>query len=160
MKTKTIGTILLATTLSIAGMTYAVAESQQGMKGKQDCSMMSENGKGKHHGKNKHRQMGFAQLDLSDQQKQEMKSIMSSQKAKHKEQKNDQQRAADKAEMQALMQADTFDTEKASALIAKHQEKSNERKLSMLETKHQMFQLLTDEQKTQYSELKMKHHKR
>jgi protein CpxP len=160
MKTKTIGTILLATTLSVAGMTYAIAGNQQGMKGQQNCSMMSENGQGRYHGNKQNKQMGFAQLDLSDQQKQEMRSIMPSQRGNNKNQKSDAERAAQQAEMQALMHAETFDTERATELIANNQAKNSERRLEMLEAKHQMFQLLTDEQKVKYSELQMQRRQR
>lgn len=156
MKTKTIGTLLLATTLSVAGISYAVAGNNQGMKNQQDCTMSEKGKSGKHHGKMKHKQMGFAQLDLSDQQKQEMKTIMSSSKKQNKRQKSDSERLAHQAEMQALMHSETFDEEKAKALISKKQSKKGERKLAMLKAKHQMFQLLTDEQKVQYTELKMK----
>ena len=59
-----------------------------------------------------------------------------------------------------LMQADMFDAGKAATLIKKQQTKATERKLALLEARYQMFQILTDEQKTQYSELKKQHHKR
>ena len=58
--------------------------------------------------------------------------------------------------MHAIMYNETFDEETAKALINKNQAKQTERKLAQLKIKHQKFQLLTDEQKTQYIELKMK----
>lgn len=154
MKTKTIGTLLLATTLSFAGISYAVA----GNHNKQKCNnTFTESSQCMNKGSMKHKGMGFAQLDLSDEQKQEMQTIMSSSKGKNKNRLNETERATRQAEMQALMYAETFDEEKAKALINKKQTRHSEKKLTMLKAKHQMFQLLTDEQKVQYSELKMQH---
>ncbi|PKF61475.1 hypothetical protein CW745_09060 [Psychromonas sp. psych-6C06] len=154
MKTKTIGAIIIATTLSLGGLSYAVAGNQDGAQnGKQDCSMMDKKQRGKHHGKHKNKQMGFEKLNLSAEQKQEMKSIMSSQKGKNT--KSDSERQAQRAEMQALMHAEVFDEAKAKELINKQQTKKGERKLAKMKAKHQMFQLLTDEQKAQYAEMQM-----
>lgn len=159
MKTKKIATIILATTLSVAGLSYAVAGNNQNMKGNQDCAMYSEGGMNKHHGK-KHKRMGFSQLDLSDEQKQQMKSIRSSAKANKKQLKSDSERLAHQASMQALMHSETFDEEQAKALISEQQAQKNAKKLEVLKVRHQMFQVLTDEQKIQYTELQMDRKKR
>ncbi|WP_022943205.1 Spy/CpxP family protein refolding chaperone [Psychromonas hadalis] len=156
MKTTTIGTILLATTLTFAGISYAVAGNSHMNKGQQGCNnMFGESGQSMGNGAMKHRGMGFAQLDLTDVQKQEMQAIMAFSKGKNR--MSDADRATRQAEMQALMYSETFDEQKAKALISQKQSKHSERKLAMLKNKHQMFQLLTDEQKTQYSELRMQH---
>ncbi|GLS90646.1 hypothetical protein GCM10007916_17130 [Psychromonas marina] len=171
MKTKTIASLVLATTLSLGGLSYAVAANQDGMQNgqnnAQDCSMVKEDGRGKHQGgkhkgkgKGKNKQMGFAKLDLTDQQKADMKTIMSAQKAEKKEQKTDADRLAQRAEMQALMSAETFDEAKAKSLIDAQEAQKSERKLSMLKAKHEMFQLLTDEQKAEFAEMQMKRQNR
>ena len=107
-------------------------------------------------GRNKmaHRGMGFAQLDLTDSQKQQMLTIMTSSKGNNQNRMSDEERATRQAEMQALMYSDPFDEDQAKALISQHQSKMVENRLEMMKAKHQAFQLLTDEQKTQYGELK------
>ena len=173
MKTKTIATLVLATTLSLGGLSYAVAADQVGMqngqKNAQNCTMVKEDGsckqqggkhKGKGKGKGKNKQMMFAKLDLTEQQKTDMKTIMSAQKAEKKGQRSDADRLAQRAEMQALMSAETFDETKAKSLIEAQEAKKSERKLSMLKAKHEMFQLLTDEQKAEFAEMQMKRQNR
>jgi len=170
MKTKTIGTLILATTLSLGGLSYAVAANQDGMKkgqnNNQNCTMMMEDGQGKykggkHKGKGKgknrgqNQQMGFEKLNLTDEQKAEMKTIMSSQKEQKRVQKTDTERLAQQAEMQSLMQAETFDEAKAEELISNQQSKRNANKLEKMKAKHEMYQLLTDEQKAEFTEMQM-----
>lgn len=156
MKTTTIGTLLLATTLSFAGISYAVAGNHQMSKGQHGCNnMFTESGQSMGKSSMRHRGMGFAQLDLTETQKQEMQTIMASSKGKQRMSKAD--RTTRQAEMQALMNDENFDEEKAKELITQRQSQQSERKLAMLKNKHQMFQLLSDEQKTQYSELKSQH---
>ena len=170
MKTKTIGTLILATTLSLGGLSYAVAANQDGMKkgqnNNQNCTMMMEDGQGKykggkHKGKGKgknrgqNQQMGFEKLNLTDEQKAKMKTIMSSQKGQKRVQKTDTERLAQQAEMQSLMQAETFDEAKAEELISNQQSKRNANKLEKMKAKHSMYQLLTDEQKAEFVEMQM-----
>jgi protein CpxP len=156
MKTKKISAILLATTLSFAGISYAMAGNHQESKNGQDCNNQSgEMKQGRHNCKIKHQRMGFSKLDLSDAQKQQMQEIMSAAKEENKG-----TRGAHKAEMQMLMSSETFDEAKAKELINNQQVQKAEKHLKMMKAKHQMFQLLTDEQKTQYSELKSQRHNR
>ena len=156
MKTKKISAILVATTLSFAGISYAMAANHQDDNNEQGCKHKSgEMKQGKHHGKMKHQRMAFSQLDLTDTQKQEMHDIMKAAKAANKEEKS-----AQRAEMQALMSNETFNEEKAKALINSKQLQKAQKHLVMMQTKHQMYQLLTDEQKAQYSELKKQRHNR
>jgi len=164
MKTKTIGTLILATTLSLGGLSYAVAGNQDGMQNGQNCTMMQEDGKGKNkggkHHKGKKRDMGFEKLNLTDQQKEDMKTIMSAQKTERKDRKTDAERLAQRAEMQALMQAETFDEAKAKELIENKQAKNTEQRLAKMKAKHEMYQLLTDEQKAEFAEMQMKRQNR
>lgn len=165
MKTKTIGTLILATTLTFGGLSYAVAANQDGMNKAQDCTMMKEDGRGKnkggkHKGKGKNMQMGFQKLDLTEQQKQEMKTIMTSLKAEKKQQKTNEERLAQRAEMQALMAAENFDEAKAKEIISAKQVKRSEQQLAKMNAKHKMYQLLTDEQKAEFAEMQMKRQNR
>ena len=181
MKNKKISAIILATTLSFAGVSYAVAGNQQGMKHNQNCKNQSgemkdnqycsnqssgmknkQNGKnqfgsmkkGNRHGNN-HQKMAFSQLDLNADQKQIIDDIMAGAKAE-----NQKSRVAHRASMQAIMNNATFDEDAAKALMSQQQVQKEEKRLTMMEAKHQAFQLLTDEQKTQYNELKVKRQNR
>lgn len=179
MENKTISAIILATTLSFAGASFAVADNQQGMKNNQNCVNQSENctnqsgmmknkqgdkhkfamnEKGKRHGKNKgkrQQKMSFEKLDLSAEQKQQIDEIMATVKT---EKQN--LRLAHKASMQALMANETFDADAARGLMAAQQAQKTENRLTMMKVKHEIFQLLTDEQKAKYNELKEKGQKR
>jgi protein CpxP len=155
MKTKIIGTIVLVATLSLASISYTVAGNYHGNKGNQGCNnMFTEMGQSIGRNKMGHRGMVFAQLDLTDSQKQQMQTIMSSSTGKYNRRMSDADRTVHQAEMQALMHAEFFDEEEVKALISKHQSTMSEKRLSIMKAKHQMFQLLTDEQKAQYSELR------
>jgi len=146
--------ILLATTLSFAGISYAVAADQTGTTTQQNCKQQSsEMGQGKHHWKKKNKGMGFSKLDLTDTQKQEIREIMQSVKGDNKGQKSES-KMAHRASMQALISSDSFDEEAAKTLISVQQEEKAEKQLAMLKAKNQAFQLLTEEQKVKYSELK------
>ncbi|WP_413699568.1 Spy/CpxP family protein refolding chaperone [Psychromonas sp. KJ10-10] len=185
MENKTISAIILATTLSFAGASYAVADNQQGMKNNQNCVNQSEQmkdnqncnkqagemkkkhgdkhkfakkGKGKHNGKHqgkRNQKMAFAKLDLSAEQKQQINEIMSAVKT---EKQN--ARLAYRASMQVLMVNETFDVDAAKSLMTAQQAQKEESRLAMMKAKHQAFQLLTDEQKAKYNELKEKGKKR
>ena len=87
-------------------------------------------GKGKNRGQNQ--QMGFEKLNLTDEQKAEMKTIMSSQKGQKRVQKTDTERLAQQAGMQTLMQAGTFDEAKAEELISEQQSKRNSNELEKM----------------------------
>ena len=85
-----------------------------------------------------------------------MKTIMSAQKGQKRMQKTDAERAAHRAEMQALMSADSFDEAKAKTLISAQQSNMSERMLAKMKTRYEMYQILTDDQKAQFAEMQMK----
>lgn len=160
MKTKTINTLILATALSVAGVSYAVAETNtDNTTYAQDCTKMQKDGYGGKHHSQKQRAnkrggiMGFEKLNLTTEQKQEMKTIMTSHQEATEELRN-----AHKAEMQTLMQNDSFDETKAKALIAEKELTKENRALAMLQLKHQMYQVLTAEQQAEYETKPMRHH--
>ena len=89
-----------------------------------------------------------------------MQAIMTDAKDQNRYQRSDSERLAHQAEMQALMHSESFDEQQAQALISEQHLQNSQRRLEMLKAKHQMYQLLTDEQKTQYSELRMQRQNR
>ncbi|MBT1445255.1 Spy/CpxP family protein refolding chaperone [Shewanella sp. JM162201] len=97
----------------------------------------------------------FKDLNLSDEQKVQLRELMKAHKDARKAERDadgaerDASRAAHHEKMQALMNAPTFDEAAAKALIAERQARGEERALEAMKLQHQMFQLLTPEQKTQ-----------
>lgn len=180
MNNKHISAIILATTLSFGASSFAMAESQQGMKNGQacqttdasNCDMKSgEMKKGKHHGnkyskkdhgkkqgkqnRGNQQHMRFAKLDLTDTQKQAMRDIMKTAKESNKA-----SQTAHRAAMNALMSNATFDAEQATKLISEQRVQKSEQRLAMMKAKHDMYQLLSDDQKAKYDELKTKRQNR
>lgn len=125
-------------------------------------------GKGDHkggydgHGKCGGEEMGkrmFRQLDLTDEQKTQLKEMKQANRSAMKGKMGAQgaekmaERQAHHAKVQALVLADTFDAEAANALAAEMVEQQTERRVKMLEKKHEMLSILTPEQKVKFTEL-------
>jgi protein CpxP len=99
------------------------------------------------------------QMDLTDVQKEQLQSFRDANRAEMKG-KNAAERDARRAErqayhakMQALVLADSFDEAQANALAKEMVEKQTERRVKMLEKKHQMLSVLTPEQKAEFVKL-------
>lgn len=106
---------------------------------------------------------GFAELNLSDAQKAEIKRIMEADRS-NESQKNDNKMAEFKQKMdaqrkqeRALMSGKNFDEAAARQMIAERQQERMtqqnqraERELKMLKKRHAIFQVLTAEQQKQY----------
>jgi len=157
MKHTTINTIILATALSVAGLTTAIAATttESGATDTPNC-IYKEDGRGKHNGDKRrggkgNKTMGFQKLDLTAEQKTAIEAIMETNKTA-----SEALRSAHKLEMQALLDTPTFDKEQATTLIEQREAQRTDKKLTMMQVKHEIYQLLTDEQKAQYNELKEK----
>ena len=87
MKTKNIATILLATSLTFSGISSAAASDHQSKDKMGYKNQSSEMHHGKQQGKMKPKRMDFAQLDLTNDQKQQMREIRKTAKEQHKGQK-------------------------------------------------------------------------
>lgn len=104
------------------------------------------------------------QLDLTDAQKEQLKEMREANraemKAKHAGNKSDKmaQMKAHHEKVQALVLADNFDEAAANDLASQMVEKQTERRVKMMEKKHQMLSVLTPEQKTKYVELQKERH--
>ena len=149
MKTKTITAILIATALTFVGTSYA----QQSTKGAQHHNMSGGMMGMQHKGQMGHMNMGgmpmsFSQLNLTEQQQQKMQAMMASSQGQNTGWMANMQ--AHHAEMQALMESETFDDNMAKEMIERHQLQMSESRLTMLKTRHQMYQLLSDEQKEEF----------
>jgi periplasmic protein CpxP/Spy len=93
-----------------------------------------------------HAGMGMLKnLDLTEEQKAKVKEIMSQQKVNMKQAMGE--RRAHRDDMRALVEADTFDAQKARALIAQQQAAELDMKLAMLKTQHEIYKVLTPAQR-------------
>ncbi|MDR9829037.1 CpxP family protein [Vibrio sp. FNV 38] len=100
-------------------------------------------------------------LDLTEDQKAQLKELRESNKAEREDRKanredNKAQRDAHKAQMKALMLSDTFDRASAEELATTMVEQQTERRVTMMEKKHQMMQILTVDQREQLLEAQEK----
>ncbi|WP_051333313.1 Spy/CpxP family protein refolding chaperone [Aliagarivorans marinus] len=98
----------------------------------------------------------FKQLDLSAEQKQQIRDIMQANRPADREQAKQQRsemRDAQRAQRLALMDAEQFDSEAAQSLIKQRQARQAERELRMLEIQHQIYQVLDDEQQQKFQQL-------
>jgi len=166
MKNKTIKTMLLVLTVSFIGTSYVAAHAQHASE---DASMSMGTGNmgtGGHKGTGNmgtghmstgnmgmgnmamgNMSMNFSQLNLTDQQKQEIQAITAASINGNHQNMGDMQ--VHHAEMQALLSNAVFDENKAKTIMAEHHSQMDERMLSMLKMKHQIYQLLDDEQREQ-----------
>lgn len=98
----------------------------------------------RHH--HKHGGMGMLkQLDLTEAQQAQVKQIMDKQRTEMKAAMSD--RRAHREEMKSIVEQDRFDAAKAERLIAQQQEQERATKLSMLRTQHEIYKVLTPEQR-------------
>lgn len=88
-------------------------------------------------------------LDLSDSQREQIRSLIGASKAEKPDLAAMQQHHA---EMQALVKAEQFDEAAARLLLEKQQSKTLEQQLERMKLQHQIRALLTDEQKTKLDE--------
>lgn len=95
----------------------------------------------------------YSQLDLTEAQKQDVSTIMQQAKGSVDRQSRQALRKTHLAERSALMNAEQFDEDKARAMINNHQQQMIEQHVEMLKVQHQMFQVLTPEQRTKFEQL-------
>ncbi|WP_299003441.1 Spy/CpxP family protein refolding chaperone [uncultured Shewanella sp.] len=105
-------------------------------------------------------------LDLTDAQKAQVKSLVQANKAAKKENRpSEEEMKARKAEAYALITAPTFDEAKAKQFVGVEATKRENAVVDMLKLQNQVYQILTPEQKVKFKEnfdkphkMKKKHH--
>lgn len=86
----------------------------------------------------------LADIDLQPEQKSQIKQLMQQYRAEMRAAKT-----ASREQMQTLMQADNFDEQQARLLLQQQQDNRLERQLSRIKLRHQILQILNDEQRQQ-----------
>lgn len=89
----------------------------------------------------------FKGLNLTDAQKQQMRTIM---KDAHKEMKRPS--LEERRNMHSIIASDSFDQSKADAQATKMSADGKERALKMMETQNKLYNILTPEQKKQFNQ--------
>ncbi|OYW96782.1 MAG: hypothetical protein B7Z18_00685 [Alishewanella sp. 32-51-5] len=92
----------------------------------------------------------WQQLDLTDQQRQQIRELMQA----HRAAKPTAQHEA----MQALLDAPQFDEQAARDLLAQRAAQREQRQLAGLKLQHEIRQLLTSEQREQLQQLQQQRH--
>lgn len=98
-------------------------------------------------------------LDLTDEQKAELKELRAEKKEQRKEmrkerrQGNPEDMMQKRLALQNLLFADTFDEEKAQAMALEMSQKQAERQVKRLKEAHKVLSILTPEQKQELQEL-------
>ncbi|OZB41901.1 MAG: hypothetical protein B7X50_06035 [Alishewanella sp. 34-51-39] len=92
----------------------------------------------------------WQQLDLTDQQRQQIRELMQA----HRAAKPKAQHEA----MQALLDAPQFDEQAARDLLAQRAAQREQRQLAGLKLQHEIRQLLTSEQREQLQQLQQQRH--
>lgn len=99
------------------------------------------------------------QLELTDAQKTQFKEMREANKKEMKAnfeenfEARQAKRQAQHEKVQQMLLADSFDQAEANVLAKQMVEQQTERKVKMMEKRHQMLSILTPEQKTKFVEL-------
>ncbi|CZF84485.1 CpxP family protein [Grimontia kaedaensis] len=111
-------------------------------------------GEGMHGGKGMMGKHLLRGVDLTDEQKAELKTLREQKREDMKASKGEfrTQMMADRQQMQALMLADNFDEAAVRALAEKMVDQQVERRVAMMKGQHEMMTILTPEQKVQVKE--------
>ncbi|MCL1051386.1 Spy/CpxP family protein refolding chaperone [Shewanella abyssi] len=160
MKKYTLKAGLLALVVSSALLTVAVRAADEQPESNQQEHHQMKGERGEHH--DKMRKM-FRGLDLSDEQKTQVKAILSSHRDEMElNRPSKEDRATQKAQMLEFITADSFNEAEVKQALAAKQEDRQQKAVNMMKLQNQVYQLLTPEQQEKFKKrfAKSKHHKR
>ena len=142
---------LVATSALLAGQVYATSTDTSAQAQQTQEKGERANG-GKHHGKSMHKSMRkmLRSLDLTETQKTDVKAVVEKYKADKDERPTAEERAADKAEMFALISNANFDDAQADTIIDAKQLKHKEGMKNFMKMQNEIYQLLTEEQQEKF----------
>lgn len=160
MKNNTLKASLLAivasTTLLTAGVYAADGKGTNDGHGKQGYHQMKGD-RGGHHDMRKM----FRGLDLTDEQKTELKALFSSHRDEMKQNRpSKEDRAAQKEQMLSFITTTNFSEDEVRQALAAKQEARQQKAVDMLKLQNQAYQLLTPEQQEKFKQRFAKHGKR
>ncbi|BAJ00216.1 spheroplast protein y precursor, putative [Shewanella violacea DSS12] len=147
-----------ASLLAIVASTALITSAVYAENGQDEAQHHMKSERLAHHGG-----MGqmFKGLDLTDEQKSEIKLLMKKQKSAMKaNHPSKEERQAKKAEFLNLITADNFDETKAQKLMQVRQDKIKYKKLEGMKVQHKVYKLLTPKQQEQFKDNFEKGHSR
>ncbi|GIU19113.1 Spy/CpxP family protein refolding chaperone [Shewanella sp. MBTL60-007] len=127
---------------------------------------------GSHEGKSYHQMKGergghhdmrkmFRGLDLTDEQKTEIKALFTAHRDEMKQNRpSKEQRAAQKSQMLDFITSTNFNEDEVRQALAAKQEARQQKAVDMLKLQNQAYQLLTPEQQEKFKQRFEKHHNR
>lgn len=154
MKSKTVKAGLLAV-LATTTLISSVVNAEDGSNTSTEQKRMKSD-----HGPDRKLKSMLHNLDLTDAQKAQVKSLVEASKAAKKENRpSEEEMKAKKAEVYALITASKFDEAKAQQLVAVEATKREAGVVDMLKLQNEVYQILTPEQKVKFKENFDKPHK-
>lgn len=156
MRKLVLGSVLaLSGSLAMVGCTQAsaVSESQATPATKMQHMQGQHHKGGQHMGK---RGGGFEKLNLTAEQKAQMKALRQAQKQNHQANRQQHQAQMQKmqAQTQALINSPTLNTTALNNLAEQHAAHSKQRFIQRVQSQHAMAQILTDEQKAELQKMR------
>lgn len=101
----------------------------------------------------------WQQLDLTDQQRQQIRELMQAHRAAMPTAQHEAMQALlDDEAMQALLDAPQFDEQAARDILAQRAAQREQQQLASLKLQHEIQQLLTNEQREQLQQLQQQRH--
>jgi len=148
MKANTLKAGLLAIVAGTALLTASVYAEQR--TGCQESGYHMKSDRMGHHGGMKKM---FRGLDLTDEQRTEIKTLMKAQKESMQGSRpTSDERLAHKADMLALITADSFDESQVKLLMQQKHEKRQDKAVGMFKVQNEIYKLLTPEQQVKFKE--------
>ncbi|WP_299802764.1 Spy/CpxP family protein refolding chaperone [uncultured Shewanella sp.] len=159
MKKNTLKAGLLAIVASSALLTAGVSAGENN-HGSHDGKSGYHQMKGERGGHHDMRKM-FRGLDLTDEQKTEIKALFTAHRDEMKQNRpTKEQRTAQKAQMLDFITTTNFSEGAVRQALAAKQEARQQKAVDMLKLQNQAYQLLTPEQQEKFKQRFAKHHKR
>jgi Spy/CpxP family protein refolding chaperone len=138
---KMTSSLIIASVLALGAANLAHAVETTTTTAPENAPMMHHKGKpGMHH------DMMFKGLNLTDAQKQQIRTIMKEQHSKMQRPSLDERRA-----MHNLIASDSFDKAKAEEMVTKMEAQHKDMAVSRMETQNKIYNILTPEQKKQFN---------
>lgn len=138
---------LVASSALLAGQLYAQETTSSTAKTEQS-SVKAD----RHHGHKGGMHKMLRKLDLTDAQKVQVNVIFDKYKANRPEHPTQEQRAAHKADMLALITTAGFDEVKATEMVEAKQQMQLQKMLTQMKIQNEIYQLLTPEQQQKFQD--------
>ncbi|QBY04621.1 periplasmic heavy metal sensor [Thalassotalea sp. HSM 43] len=112
-----------------------------------------------HNGQHRGMELGrfVEKLDLSEQQRTDIKAIQADAKQRYKALKDEQGESASGEQLAELMKQETFDQGKFEQLYDEKSAKKKQVALIRAQSMHQMYQLLNEQQRAELEQMMQKH---